>query len=102
MGNDFESMEVVDDGRTTMASIPANNNPTVLRPPQQQQQPILLPIESSNDNTVAEWAMIEVNGEFLPPLEDADASDRVHSASTVVSLDRETIELGAIYFRDKV
>jgi Ctf8 len=94
MGDDSVSMDV--DERTTLASIPSNIGTT--RP---QPQPILLPIES-NDNNIAEWAMIEVNGEFLPPLEEADPSDHVNSASSMVALDRETIELGAVYFRDKV
>jgi hypothetical protein len=95
MGDDSVSMEVVDE-RATMVSIPAN-----IPTPRPQQQPILLPIES-NDNNVAEWAMIEVNGEFLPPLEESDPTDPVNSASPVVALDRESIELGAVYFRDKV
>lgn len=96
------------------------------------QQPVLIPIVGAGgeDGDIPEWAMIEVNGEFLPPLQepardpgsssstdtaaatsstsmcigehnDVD-NDNNNNAAAVFSIDPRTIELGSLYFRDPV
>lgn len=74
---------------------------------QQQQQPIFIPIQcnSSGGDDVPEWAMIEVNGEFLPPLDDGDddtiTAENI-SENALQMDDPTTVELGAVHFRGKV
>jgi len=51
-------------------------------------KPILLPIQSSREHDTPEWAMIELNGEILPPKEN--------------SSDREMVEMGSLKFQNEV
>ena len=67
----------------------------------QQPQPVLIPISIHNDD-IPEWAMIEVNGELLPPLLDCNDHTAPAEGSTMLQLDAGTVELGAVHFRDKV
>ena len=78
---------------------------------QQRQQPILIPIQfndsngSSDSSDIPEWAMIEVNGEFLPPLDDDDdgtTAENPANNNSVLQIDAPTVELGAVHFRGKV
>jgi hypothetical protein len=63
-------------------------------------QPILIPVRTKDSvSELPEWAMIEVNGEFSPPKDEADVP-----SDTLLSLhhedDDDVMELGALHFVD--
>lgn len=90
-------------------------NDTISEHPLPPPQPVLIPIFSNDpESEIPEWAMIEVNGEFLPPpprKEDEDCEEKDdpaddddatagHTRPRPLVFDPDSVELGSVHFAD--